>query len=69
MSFAHPANKREIIEKDGLTIILVVLNLHVKLLEVVQQGLSLLFNILANDDHAMMSLSKVSVRLLSSHIG
>jgi hypothetical protein len=59
LSFNHPANKREIVDLDGLKLVTDALRAHSDSLEVTQQGLHLLFSIVSPDPRARMHLATV----------
>jgi hypothetical protein len=62
MTFAHPPNKREFVEKGGLSLIVKVLRTFGEKGDcepLIQQALSLLCCVISDDDQAKMSMSLV----------
>lgn len=56
ITLQNPPNKRELVVKDGLTIILKGLKSFPKVVEINQQGIALLCSILTDDPHSKMNL-------------
>ncbi len=54
----NPANKAEIVQRNFLSSIVTTLSIHVKNIDLINQGLPLIFNIISDDDRAKMNLSK-----------
>jgi hypothetical protein len=56
ITLQNPPNKRELVFKDGLTLILKGLKAFPKVVDINQQGIALLCSILTDDPHTKMSL-------------
>ena len=68
LTFNHPPNKREVVQRGGIPIVTRILTSFIDREDIVQQALALILNLVADDFQTKISLSDVRQMALTHGI-